>query len=60
MKKTVNFDDPYTYHLYYGDEVGNPGTIMTFFSWPDAGRGRIGTGQVAATAFMVPEGSLGY
>ena len=60
VKKTVNFDDPGSYHLYYGDAVGNPGTIMTFFSWPGAPRGRIGTGQVSATSFTVPEDSLGY
>ena len=60
VKKTVNFDDPGSYHLYYGDAVGNPGTIMTFFSWPGAPRGRIGTGQVTATSFAVPEDSLGY
>jgi glyoxalase family protein len=60
VKKTVNFDDPGSYHLYYGDAAGNPGTIMTFFSWPGAQRGRIGTGQVSATSFAVPEESLGY
>ena len=60
VKKTVNFDDPRGYHLYYGDAVGNPGTIMTFFSWPGASRGRIGTGQVSATSFAMPEDSLGY
>ncbi len=60
VKKTVNFDDPGSYHLYYGDAVGNPGTIMTFFSWPGAARGRIGTGQVSATSFAVPEDSLDY
>jgi glyoxalase family protein len=60
VKKTVNFDDPGSYHLYYGDAAGNPGTIMTFFSWPGATRGRIGTGQVSATSFAVPQESLGY
>jgi len=60
VKKTVNFDDPESYHLYYGDALGNPGTIMTFFSWPLAHRGRIGTGQVTAAPFAVPEDSLGY
>src|SRR5215208_3702629 len=60
VKKTVNFDDPESYHLYYGDATGSPGTIMTFFSWPGARRGRIGTGQVTATSFAVPEDSLGY
>ena len=60
VKRTVNFDNPKSYHLYYGDATGNPGTIMTFFSWPGAPRGRIGTGQVSATSFSVPEESLGY
>jgi glyoxalase family protein len=60
VKKTVNFDDPSSYHLYYGDATGNPGTIMTFFSWPGVHRGRIGNGQVSATSFAVPEDSLGY
>src|SRR5918912_1401708 len=60
VKKTVNFDDPGSYHLYYGDAVGNPGTIMTFFSWPGAPRGHIGTAQVSTTSFAVPEDSLGY
>jgi glyoxalase family protein len=58
VKRTVNFDDPLTYHLYYGTEVGAPGTILTFFAWPNAYRGRVGTGQVNATAFSVPKGSL--
>ena len=53
VKKTVNFDDPGTYHLYYGDEVGTPGTAMTFFPWAHAPRGRRGPGQVVATAFSV-------
>jgi glyoxalase family protein len=60
VKKTVNFDDPGTYHLYYGDAAGNPGTIMTFFAWPGATRGTPGTGQVTATSFAIPEDSLGY
>jgi glyoxalase family protein len=60
VKKTVNFDDPGTYHLYYGDEVGQPGTIMTFFPWPGARRGVQGAGQATVTGFSVPEGSLGY
>jgi glyoxalase family protein len=60
VKKTVNFDDPGTYHLYYGDELGHPGTIMTFFPWPLARRGVQGAGQATVTAFSVPEGSLGY
>ncbi len=60
VKKTVNFDDPGTYHLYYGDEQGRPGTIITFFPWPMAKRGTHGAGQATATAFAVPEGSLGW
>ena len=60
VKLTVNFDDPTTYHLYYGDEGGQPGTILTFFPWPGARTGRRGTGQVAATSFAVPEGTLDY
>lgn len=60
VKKTVNFDDPGTYHFYYGDEQGRPGTIMTFFPWPMARRGSRGAGQTTATSFSVPEGSLGY
>jgi len=60
VKRTVNFDDPQTYHLYYGDEVGEPGSIMTFFPWPGARRGRIGAGQVAVTAFAVLPSAIGF
>ncbi|HYS61669.1 MAG TPA: VOC family protein [Gemmatimonadales bacterium] len=60
VKRTVNFDDPETYHLYFGDEVGNPGSIMTFFPWPGARPGRQGTGQVAVTAFAVLPRALGF
>jgi glyoxalase family protein len=60
VKLTVNYDDPTTYHLYYGDGQGHPGTIMTFFPWPGAVGGRIGTGQLTVTSFAVPEKSLGY
>jgi glyoxalase family protein len=60
VKKTVNFDDPGTYHLYYGDEEGNPGTIMTFFPWQGAPRGSLGTGQIGTTSFSVPPGSLAF
>lgn len=60
VKRTVNFDSPQTYHLYYGDRAGNPGTIMTFFPWPGAPRGRLGAGQATTTTFSVPEGSLGW
>ena len=60
VKRTVNFDDPQTYHLYYGDEVGTPGSIMTFFPWPGARRGRIGSGQIAVTSFAVVPGAIGF
>jgi predicted esterase/catechol 2,3-dioxygenase-like lactoylglutathione lyase family enzyme len=60
VKRTVNFDDPQTYHFYYGDEVGTPGTIMTFFPWPGARRGRQGTGQVAVTSFSIVPTALGF
>jgi glyoxalase family protein len=60
VKRTVNFDDPGTYHLYYGDEVGRPGTLLTFFPWPMARLGRRGAGQATVTAFSVPAGSLGF
>ena len=60
VKRTVNFDDPGTYHLYYGDEVGSPGTILTFFPWPHASGGREGARQVNGVALAVPQASLGY
>ena len=60
VKLTVNFDDPGAYHLYYGDAVGHPGTLLTFFAWPGAPKGRQGTGQVAITAFCIPPGALDY
>lgn len=60
VKKTVNFDDPGTYHLYFGDETGQPGTILTFFPWEHAAPGRIGLGETQETVFRVPEGSIGY
>jgi glyoxalase family protein len=60
VKRTVNFDDPGTYHLYYGDREGTPGSIMTFFPWPDAGPGRSGTGTVEATGFAVGPGKLPF
>jgi glyoxalase family protein len=60
VKKTVNFDDPGTYHLYYGDEVGHPGTILTFFPWEDAAPGRAGIGLTQQTAFRVPMSSIGF
>ena len=60
VKKTVNFDDPGTYHFYYGDETGRPGTILTFFPWAGVPTGRRGVGETHQTAFRVPQGSLGY
>ena len=60
VKLTVNFDDPRSYHLYYGDALGRPGTIMTFFAWPGAYRGKAGPPQVTSTAFAVPKGSLEF
>ncbi len=60
VKKTVNFDSPDVYHLYYGDETGAPGSVMTYFPFPDMGPGRPGTGEVGTTVFSVPEGSLGF
>ncbi len=61
VKKTVNFDDPQTYHLYYGDETGTPGSILTFFPWSSlAHRGRKGSGQASAFSFSIPKGSLEF
>jgi catechol 2,3-dioxygenase-like lactoylglutathione lyase family enzyme len=60
VKLTVNFDDPSTYHLYYGNAGGDPGTLLTFFAWPGANPGRRGTGQVGFTAFAIRPASLGY
>lgn len=60
VKRTVNFDDPGTYHFYFGDQRGTPGTILTFFPWPGARRGIRGTGQVETTAFAIPPNSIGF
>jgi predicted esterase/catechol 2,3-dioxygenase-like lactoylglutathione lyase family enzyme len=60
VKRTVNFDDPQTYHLYYGDEAGTPGSIMTFFPWPGARPGRAGTGQVTVTSFAITPGAIPF
>ena len=60
VKKTVNFDDPGTYHLYYGDEAGRPGSLLTFFPWQGIRSGRVGSGQSTTTAFSVPQGTLGW
>ena len=58
VKKTVNFDDPTTYHFYYGDGTGQPGTILTFFPWEHAAPGRPGAGEAVETAFRVPLSAL--
>lgn len=60
VKKTVNFDDPGTYHLYFGNEGGKPGTIITFFPWVNAYKGVIGDGQVGVTSYVVPVGSMDF
>ncbi|MGG4044259.1 ring-cleaving dioxygenase [Paenibacillus favisporus] len=60
VKKTVNFDDPGTYHLYFGNEGGKPGTIITFFPWANAYQGKIGDGQVGVTSYVVPVGAMSF
>jgi glyoxalase family protein len=60
VKKTVNFDAPDVYHLYYADEFGTPGSVMTYFPFPNIGKGRPGAGEVGTTVFAVPEGTLGF
>jgi glyoxalase family protein len=60
VKQTVNFDDPGTYHLYYGDETGTPGSILTFFPWPGARRGQRGVGQIVAISLAIPADALDY
>jgi len=60
VKLTVNFDDPGTYHFYFGNEIGTPGSILTFFPWPGAEKGATGAGQVVAIAFAVSIGSLTF
>ncbi|PID23062.1 ring-cleaving dioxygenase [Sporosarcina sp. P3] len=60
VKKTVNFDDPGTYHLYFGNEGGKPGSIITFFPWANAHQGKIGDGQVGVTSYVVPTGALQF
>ncbi len=60
VKVTVNFDDPSTYHLYYGDRTGRPGSLLTFFPWRGVPRGRSGAGQVVTTSFAIPRGAVGY
>ncbi|KKI89214.1 ring-cleaving dioxygenase [Bacillus sp. SA1-12] len=60
VKQTVNFDDPGTYHLYFGDKGGKPGTIITFFPWAGARQGTIGDGQVGVTSYVVPKGAMEF
>ncbi len=60
LKVTVNFDVPNTYHLYFGNHSGTPGTILTTFPWPRTKPGRIGSGQIGVTSFSIPHGSIGY
>ncbi len=60
IKRTINFDDPATYHFYFGDRRGTPGTILTFFPWPGVRRGIRGTGQIEATAFAISADSIGF
>ncbi len=60
LKVTVNFDVPKTYHFYFGDHAGTPGTILTTFPWPHTVPGRIGSGQVGVTSFAIPDGSIDY
>jgi len=60
VKLTVNFDDPSAYHLYYGNALGSPGTIMTFFHWPTIRPRQDGTGEISAVSFSIPEGAVSY
>ena len=60
VKRTVNFDDPTTYHFYFGDAEGTPGSLLTFFPWPDARRGRQGAGQAAVTSFAILPSAVGF
>jgi len=60
IKKTINFDAPDVYHLYYADEKGTPGTVLTFFPFPNATRGKRGTREISIVSFSVPSASLNY
>lgn len=60
VKKTVNFDDPNAYHLYYGDAVGSPGTVMTFFYWKGIPQGTHGSGEVGSIYYTIKPSSVGY
>ena len=60
VKRTINFDDPGSFHLYFGDDAGSPGTILTFFAWPGATRGSVAAGETLAIAFSVPPASIDF
>ena len=60
VKKTINFDAPDVYHLYFGDEQGSPGTIITFFPSAGSPQGKIGGGQVGITSYVIPPGTIGF
>jgi glyoxalase family protein len=60
VKKTVNFDSPDSYHFYFADEIGMPGTVLTFFAWPNLKQGLRGNGETAAVAYNIPSGSIGF
>ncbi|HEX3080625.1 MAG TPA: VOC family protein, partial [Puia sp.] len=60
VKKTVNFDDPYTYHFYYGNEVGEPGTILTFFPWEGVGQGKNGAGMATEITYHIDPQSMDF
>jgi glyoxalase family protein len=60
LKKTVNFDDPQTYHFYFGDGVGTPGSILTFFPWPGVKQGANAAGMATGIGYSVPDGSLEF
>ncbi|MDQ0201742.1 ring-cleaving dioxygenase [Neobacillus ginsengisoli] len=60
IKKTINFDRPEVYHLYFGNEIGQPGTVITFFPWAKQLKGRIGTGQVGVTNYVIPKDSVPF
>lgn len=60
VKKTINFDSPEVYHLYYGNEKGDPGTVLTFFPYPGIPQGRKGKGQLTVTSFSIPDQAIDY
>ncbi|MBO1909948.1 ring-cleaving dioxygenase, partial [Microvirga sp. 3-52] len=60
VKKTVNFGDKVRYHLYFGNEEGSPGTLITFFAWPGAENGKVGDGEVGVSSYVVPVGAIEF